>query len=122
MRNALCCTLLLACCELSQAGDPPLPMPPETPAVESRVQTPALPATSPTPAGPASRRAAPAMGAIPMQAAPVYIGPFDPGVYYRPEAVVPPVNDGLHLRAPYYSYRRPWYPPGPASVNVTIVW
>ncbi len=29
---------------------------------------------------------------------------------------------GLHERFPYYSYRRPWYTPGPASLNVTIVW
>jgi hypothetical protein len=28
----------------------------------------------------------------------------------------------LHVRHPYYSYRRPWYTPGPASLNVTIVW
>lgn len=29
---------------------------------------------------------------------------------------------GSHIRYPYYSYRRPWYYPGPASNNVTIVW
>lgn len=29
---------------------------------------------------------------------------------------------GSHVRFPYYSYRRPWYYPGPASQNVTIVW
>lgn len=29
---------------------------------------------------------------------------------------------GIHPRYPYYSYRRPWYPPGPASANVTIIW
>jgi hypothetical protein len=29
---------------------------------------------------------------------------------------------GLHERFPYYSYRRPWYYPGPVSLNVTIVW
>lgn len=47
----------------------------------------------------------------------------DSGYYwYRPEAVVPGTNAGLHLRYPYYSYRRPWYPAGPASVNVTIIW
>jgi hypothetical protein len=42
--------------------------------------------------------------------------------WYRPEAVVPGTNAGLHPRYPYYSYRRPWYPAGPASVNVTIIW
>lgn len=29
---------------------------------------------------------------------------------------------GEHLRYPYYSYRRPWFSPGPASRNVNIVW
>lgn len=29
---------------------------------------------------------------------------------------------GEHARYPYYSYRRPWYAPGPASRNVNIVW
>ncbi|MFG0333044.1 MAG: hypothetical protein ACF8TS_06740 [Maioricimonas sp. JB049] len=28
----------------------------------------------------------------------------------------------LHPRYPYYSYRRPWYDRGPASLNVTIPW
>ena len=28
----------------------------------------------------------------------------------------------LHVRYPYYSYRRPWFTPGPKSLNVTIVW
>ena len=45
-----------------------------------------------------------------------------PHVYYYPEAVAPPANDGWHVRYPYYSYRRPWYPPGPGGVNVTIIW
>jgi hypothetical protein len=29
---------------------------------------------------------------------------------------------GMHVRHPYYSYRRPWYANGPASLNVTIAW
>lgn len=29
---------------------------------------------------------------------------------------------GEHARYPYYSYRRPWYTPGPISRNVNIVW
>ena len=32
------------------------------------------------------------------------------------------VADGMHVRYPYYSYRRPWYTPGPASQNVSILW
>lgn len=29
---------------------------------------------------------------------------------------------GTHDRYPYYSYRAPWYTPGPRSTNVTITW
>jgi hypothetical protein len=29
---------------------------------------------------------------------------------------------GMHVRHPYYSYRRPWYANGPMSHNVTIAW
>ncbi len=29
---------------------------------------------------------------------------------------------GMHDRYPYYSYRRPWYTPGPISHNVNIIW
>ncbi|WP_437230998.1 hypothetical protein SH661x_002253 [Planctomicrobium sp. SH661] len=29
---------------------------------------------------------------------------------------------GEHARFPYYSYRRPWYTPGPVSRNVNIIW
>ncbi len=29
---------------------------------------------------------------------------------------------GSHIRQPYYSYRRPWYHPGPATVNRNILW
>lgn len=28
----------------------------------------------------------------------------------------------LHVRYPYYDYRRPWFPRGPASLNVDIIW
>jgi hypothetical protein len=35
--------------------------------------------------------------------------------------VAPPIA-GVHGRYPYYSYRRPWYPVGPVSANITIVW
>lgn len=53
----------------------------------------------------------------------VYGGYGGAGVYGAmsfPQA--PPVSGGLHERYPYYSYRRPWYTPGPASLNATIVW
>lgn len=29
---------------------------------------------------------------------------------------------GMHPRYPYYSYRHPWFTPGPVSGNVTILW
>lgn len=29
---------------------------------------------------------------------------------------------GMHVRHPYYSYRRPWYANGPMSHNVSIAW
>lgn len=29
---------------------------------------------------------------------------------------------GVHQRYPYHSYRRPWFHPGPASANISIVW
>lgn len=31
-------------------------------------------------------------------------------------------TNGSHIRYPFDSYRRPWYYPGPASHNVTILW
>ena len=35
---------------------------------------------------------------------------------------VPPQAGPIHVRHPFYSYRAPWFTPGPASLNVTIVW
>ncbi|REJ76761.1 MAG: hypothetical protein DWQ29_15585 [Planctomycetota bacterium] len=57
----------------------------------------------------------------PVTVAPYYV-PNQRHIRYLPESVVPGTTGGLHLRYPYYSYRRPWYRPGPASVNVTIIW
>lgn len=42
-------------------------------------------------------------------------GPMSSGMF-------PGMGMGLHARYPYYSYRRPWYTPGPASLNVNIIW
>lgn len=39
-----------------------------------------------------------------------------------PTGMFPGMGVGLHARYPYYSYRRPWYTPGPASLNVNIIW
>lgn len=39
-----------------------------------------------------------------------------------PGVLAPAPVGGIHQRYPYYSYRRPWYTPGPASHNVTIIW
>jgi hypothetical protein len=32
------------------------------------------------------------------------------------------IGGGYHPRFPYYSYRAPWYSPGPAGANVNILW
>ncbi len=36
--------------------------------------------------------------------------------------VGPSTAGRLHVRYPYYNYRRPWYTRGPASLNVDIIW
>ena len=47
---------------------------------------------------------------------PIYAAHFGPG-FYR-------ANEGGHYRFPYYSYRRPWYYPGPPvyNRNTDLVW
>jgi hypothetical protein len=123
MRKFLSCAMLLACCEMSLAVEPPVPLPPETRAIETApVASPAVPTPALPSAGSAATSRLPTVSAAPSQYCPPAVVPFDSGVYYRPEAVIPPANDGLHVRYPYYSYRRPWYPPGPQSLNVTIIW
>lgn len=109
--------LLLFMCAMPQAdaaADEPLVPPPPAP---EQIETaePAVPTFSP---------ATPSVEFAPQSyPAPGYTSLHDAGYHwYRPEAVVPGTNGGLHLRYPYYSYRRPWYPAGPASVNVTIIW
>jgi hypothetical protein len=119
MRNLLCGAMLFACCRVSLAVEPAIPVPPTpTPAATATATSIPLPNHTHSPAVSA---AAPT-GAVPAAHCPTGYLSNDPGVWYRPEAVVPPANDGLHVRYPYYSYRRPWYPPGPAGLNVTIIW
>ena len=36
--------------------------------------------------------------------------------------VGPSISGGYHYRYPYFSYRRPWFPAGPASRTVDIIW
>jgi hypothetical protein len=72
------------------------------------------------------------------QQVPTYGSYGMPGFYGYPQEI-PPYNSfslgshdllwyqsgpagGEHARYPYYSYRRPWYSPGPVSRNVNIVW
>ena len=47
---------------------------------------------------------------------PIYATHFGPGFYRG--------NEGGHYRFPYYSYRRPWYYPGPPvyNRNTDLVW
>jgi hypothetical protein len=61
----------------------------------------------------------PNSGVLPFGAAPQF-APRHPAFYA--EVIGAPPTDLFHVRYPYYSYRRPWYTPGPGSVNVTIVW
>ena len=57
-----------------------------------------------------------------------YVG--DSGVGYQAmgyhgggmETYTGAVGNGMHVRHPYYSYRRPWYANGPMSHNVSIAW
>lgn len=107
MFKSLCFVVLASSGGICLAGDPtPRPALPTNP----------RPATETVVVPQSTTSAAPLLGNYPPP-------PGHPGgVWYRPEAVVPPANEGLHLRYPYYSYRRPWYPAGPASVNVTIIW
>lgn len=125
MLKPVCTALLLSACGTCLAVEPPIPLPPETSLVEplGSGDRPALPVES-RPAADSAVPPVPSVSAIPVPAAELELHP-DPRFWYpgyRPEAVVPATNEGLHLRYPYYSYRRPWYPAGPASVNVTIVW
>jgi hypothetical protein len=60
-----------------------------------------------------------ARSAMPLGAAPE-LAPRHPRFYA--EVIGAPPTDLFHVRYPYYSYRRPWYTPGPGSVNVTIIW
>ena len=113
---AVCSLICIASTSAPAADEPAIPPPPPTPTYDSVPALPAMPDGAVH--SPAPRFMEPAT-----QYCPAPASPYDAGYYwYRPEAVVPGANAGLHLRHPYYSYRRPWYPAGPASVNVTIIW
>lgn len=117
--SAVMCTVLFVASASAQADDEPVvPPPPPTPTLDS---SPALPTPPEAPAHPPSPRyEEPKPQAWP---APGYTALYDAGYHwYRPEAVVPGIHGCVHHRYPYYSYRRPWYPAGPASANVTIIW
>ncbi|MBX3443186.1 MAG: hypothetical protein KF774_12340 [Planctomyces sp.] len=45
-----------------------------------------------------------------------------PDAVYVPPGPARPVVGDWHVRHPYYNDRRPWYTPGPASINRTILW
>ena len=45
-----------------------------------------------------------------------------PGALYMQSGGGPAYHGGHHKRYPYYSYRRPWYSPGPHTMNSIIVW
>jgi hypothetical protein len=123
MRNLFCGAMLFACCNVSLAVEPAIPVPPEPSVTETApIESVPVPTRAQAPAPSAVVPAPPTSAPAAALYCPPGVAVNDLGVWYRPEAVVPPANEGLHLRYPYYSYRRPWYPPGPASVNVTIIW
>ncbi|MBM83062.1 MAG: hypothetical protein CMJ78_21080 [Planctomycetaceae bacterium] len=47
---------------------------------------------------------------------------FPPGYLYIQLCCDPAYSGGHPMRRPYYSYRRPWYSPGPQTMNSMIVW
>lgn len=125
MLKSVFCIVLLTLGGICLADEPLIPLAPETSVVQPSLDgaAPPLPTFDPS----VNRAAAAPYGAtVPgtTMSAPHWRASAGqvPYVYYRPEAVVPPANEGWHVRYPYYSYRRPWYPPGPGGVNVTIVW
>lgn len=99
---------------------PPPALPPEP---GPSLPVPDAPAVAPAPVHPPAPIAEPrpVTKPHPASATPYYV-PNQRHIRYLPESVIPGTTGGLHLRYPYYSYRRPWYRPGPASVNVTIIW
>jgi hypothetical protein len=129
MQKLLSVAVVLSSCGICLAVEPVIPLPPETTVIESSrgEVRPALP----TVAEPAAEStAAPWQPTTPapvvdQPVASPWIGPANAWYGYSgyiPVAVVPETNAGLHVRYPYYSYRRPWYPAGPESINVTIIW
>lgn len=97
----------------SSAPYPSVPFAPTSPSTEY------LPPSGPGyPANPPLPVVAPI---VPGASAGGVMVPYDPYAIPVPAAILPPVG-GLHNRYPYYSYRRPWFTPGPASRNVTIIW
>ena len=129
MYQRMAALTLLAICNTCQGGEPPIPIPSDAGVIPpAPVETrPALPSHGRQPRSTASEPPAPLPGPqiVPNAGASAWIAPVAPLTWdtaYVPQAVVPPTNGGLHVRHPYYSYRRPWYPPGPPSLNVTIVW
>lgn len=102
----------------SQFAPPPVsvPMSPSAQQPYPAIQQPATPAPeslAPAEPFPAAIPPAPLM--------PDHASPYGFGVQPPMGWMSPPVG-GLHVRHPYYSYRRPWFTPGPASLNVTIIW
>src|SRR5262245_36348596 len=118
------CVMLLTSGGICLAGQPLVPLAPETNVVEPSFDdaAPAVPTFDPSGTRTADIPYDPApTPTVPLQTvptAPLWRATAGqvPYVYYLPEAVAPPANDGWHVRYPYYSYRRPWYPPGPGGV------
>ncbi len=59
---------------------------------------------------------------VPVPQPPVIPAVADPYVVHFGQPADAFFNGPGHLRFPYYSYRRPWFFPGPPRFNRTIVW
>lgn len=149
-RFSVSAALLLAAANVATAQDslvPPVPLYEPAPVLGQRLEVPphlnlqlppnaqqAAPpiVTTPAPRAVISPVAPPVTYAAPMQSS-YYAPPQDYTSNYPTGSQLPQWTDpprlpsaapagSLHQQFPYYSYRRPWYTPGPASLNATIVW
>lgn len=115
----LAVTVLCACVGAASADDTiqivPLPIPQSSnvPAPGTVIESPVVPQSSYVIPhdGKWSRGMIANDGAQYSGTAP-YNGPYNGGTWEGP----------VHVRLPYYSYRRNWDYAGPGSLNVTIVW
>ncbi|SFI57179.1 hypothetical protein [Planctomicrobium piriforme] len=136
----------------TQIPSAPAPMPPAPRAIPDPVYAAPMPTTvAPVPTVPHSSTPSyqyvpqqTTTTHVQQYGVPQYVSPYQPYYLYQPTLGTTPASQsqyntfsttgyptapqsfstspGKHDRYPYYSYRRPWYTPGPASHNVNIIW